>query len=58
MVKQKIETEETTVKAHSWKCSQCDKIIVGSTPQQVAFNAGLHLDSHKGKKDGCMGRIS
>lgn len=51
MVKQKITTTKTTVEAHTWSCPKCDKIIVGSTPQQVAFNAGLHLDSHKGDNE-------
>lgn len=49
MVKQ-IKTEEVKITAHKWVCPQCNKEVVGSTPQQVAFNAGLHLDSHRSKK--------
>ena len=48
MVKQK-DIKEIKTLAYEWKCPKCDKVIVGSTPQQVAFNGGLHLDSHKGE---------
>jgi hypothetical protein len=49
MVKQ-VKTEEIKITAHKWVCPKCAKEIIGSTPQQVAFNSGLHLDSHKGDK--------
>ena len=50
MVKVKIITKTKTIDAHYWECPQCGREIIGSTPQQVAFNAELHLDSHKEKK--------
>ena len=50
MVKLKdIPTEEIKVVAYKKVCPICGKEIVGSKPQQVSFNMGLHLDSHKGE---------
>jgi len=49
MVKQKIIVEEIKTTAYQWKCPKCDKVIIGSTPQQVEYNGDLHLDSHKEK---------
>ena len=51
MGKLKIITKTKTIEAHYWECPKCAKEIVGSTPQQVAFNAGLHLESHKREEE-------
>lgn len=51
MVKLKdIPTEEIKTTAYKKVCPICSRVIIGSTPQQVSFNMGLHLDSHKEKK--------
>jgi hypothetical protein len=50
MVKQKIVAEKIQIEAYSITCEKCGKVIVGSKPQEVAFNMGLHIDSHKEKK--------
>lgn len=51
MVKLKdIPTEEIKTLAYKKVCPICKKQIIGTTPQQVSFNMGLHLDSHKLKE--------
>jgi hypothetical protein len=50
MVKNKIVPEEMESISYFWKCPKCDRVIKGKTPNEVSFNGGLHLDSHKEKR--------
>ncbi len=51
MVKTKIIPEEMDSIAYFWECPQCKKVIKGKTPNEVSYNGGLHLSSHKKKKE-------
>lgn len=50
MEEKKITMKKTTIQAYTWKCRECGLVINGSRPNEVSFNAGLHVEYHARKK--------